>query len=576
MKGEIARLHTVVRQLEADRLTSEVTTAVVDRIQERERSVNSELTNLENQLRQKYGRTPLTSLSVDAIQDQLDSQTAVVGWLSGKPNRAVILRRTGDPTWLTLSPSEVSGEMKLVATGLSRGLKLASDNGKSADSDIQLSIERIKTVVWDPVHEALSSDDGDSVRQVVVLPSPLLQQIPLEVLAGDDYVVSYCPSATLLVELCNRVDGQASGLLAVGDPKFRVDDASPPESVAGVRVNKVVEGSVAESAGVKPGDVIVAIDGRRLESPEELLSAVQSIAGKDRPAAVEIWSHGQTRTAQIPSPAAGQPFGIQYHRIPANRLLEAERRVNDRVSELQRKAVWNELPGTRAEILAISRTFAEANMPTISFLGEKATASQISSLSDAHSLRRYRFIHFATHGVANAVFPMQSRLILSAESDEAGVVAPEPWRSHPASELSAEGILASWDLDADLVTLSACQSALGRPIDGEGYLGFTQALLLAGSRSLVLSLWNVDDVATALLMHRFYQNLLAVHADLVRPLSKAESLHEAKVWLRSLKRDQVLQECTKLDLPMVPVPPGDHPYEAPQFWAAFILIGDPG
>jgi CHAT domain-containing protein len=64
---------------------------------------------------------------------------------------------------------------------------------------------------------------------------------------------------------------------------------------------------------------------------------------------------------------------------------------------------------------------------------------------------------------------------------------------------------------------SACQTGLGRQAGGEGYLGFAQALFIKGARSLVLSQWNVSDVATALLMARFYRNLLGQRPGLSRP-----------------------------------------------------------
>src|SRR4029077_20951512 len=109
----------------------------------------------------------------------------------------------------------------------------------------------------------------------------------------------------------------------------------------------------------------------------------------------------------------------------------------------------------------------------------------------------------------------------------------QPQLEQPGSDgrLTAEMILHNWKLDADLVVLSACQSALGKQVGGEGYLGFAQALFLAGARSLVLSLWQVDDTATALLMVRFYQNLLGKREGLTKPLVKAEALREAKQWL---------------------------------------------
>ena len=118
-------------------------------------------------------------------------------------------------------------------------------------------------------------------------------------------------------------------------------------------------------------------------------------------------------------------------------------------------------------------------------------------------------------------------------------------------------ILREWKLDADLVCLSACRTALGREAGGEGYLGFAQAFFAAGARSLLLSLWSVDDRATALLMQRFYQNLRLTSPAEERRTSKAEALREAKAWLRNYT-DAF----------------GRRPFSHPYFWSAFILIGD--
>ena len=160
-------------------------------------------------------------------------------------------------------------------------------------------------------------------------------------------------------------------------------------------------------------------------------------------------------------------------------------------------------------------------------------------------------------------------------------------KGKPAYEgrLTAERILRAWKLDAELVTLSACESGLGRYAGGEGYLGFSQALFLAGARSLVVSQWQVDDTATALLMTRFYENLLGTPEKTVKPLPKAEALAEAKRWLRGLSPDDVKQ-LTK-DLPtrgtrgrVEPRNKGDapaavHGYDHPYYWSGFILVGDP-
>src|SRR5262249_36374757 len=144
---------------------------------------------------------------------------------------------------------------------------------------------------------------------------------------------------------------------------------------------------------------------------------------------------------------------------------------------------------------------------------------------------------------------LSSAVFLAAEperpaSSSADPVTPE---AAPDGRITAEQIVRTWDLDADLVVLSACESGLGRYAGGEGYLGVAPALVGEGAQSLVLSLWKVDDQATALLMTRFYQDLLGRRAGLTGPLPKAEALDEAKRWLRELTGDEVGGELAALD-----------------------------
>jgi len=130
--------------------------------------------------------------------------------------------------------------------------------------------------------------------------------------------------------------------------------------------------------------------------------------------------------------------------------------------------------------------------------------------------------------------------------------------------------------------LSACESGLGHYAGGEGYLGFTQALFVKGARSVVLSLWKVDDRATSLLMRRFYENLLGKRLGLTRPQPKAEALAEAKAWLRGLDATQAEQVLADAGLARgerkvktAPSANPARPFEHPYYWAAFVLVGDP-
>jgi len=142
-----------------------------------------------------------------------------------------------------------------------------------------------------------------------------------------------------------------------------------------------------------------------------------------------------------------------------------------------------------------------------------------------------RMLHFATHGAIDEAVPDRSGLLLTAR---------------PPAE---DGLLQTREIygmrmDADLVTLSACQTALGRNVTGEGVIGLTRAFYYAGARSVVASLWDVDDRSTALLMQRFYAQLGAG-----QPIDVA--LQRAKL---SMLRESAATA-------------------APFYWAAFIASG---
>ena len=150
-------------------------------------------------------------------------------------------------------------------------------------------------------------------------------------------------------------------------------------------------------------------------------------------------------------------------------------------------------------------------------------------------LSGYRILHFATHGIPNDLHPELSALALSA-FDTSGRPVDGHLRAYEISDL---------DLRADLVVLSACRTALGEEIGGEGLVGLTQAFLHAGAPRLVVSLWDVNDRSTGELMQRFYTALLQEGA------APAQALRQAQLSLRS-----------------------DEQWRAPYHWAGFVLQGE--
>jgi CHAT domain-containing protein len=295
---------------------------------------------------------------------------------------------------------------------------------------------------------------------------------------------------------------------------------------------------------------------------------------------VEAWRDGKTLALRV----RPGPLGIQTSPRPAKEEILAKR-DGDRVLLASRGKDWKDLPGARREIAAIAALFDQP----LTLVGSEASEQRLDELAVAGELPQFRYLHFATHGEVNPRIALESALILAQDR------LPDPVDQILGGKYPYDGRLSAsemrrWKLDADLVTLSACETGLGERLGGEGYLGFAQALFAAGARSVVLSLWPVDDPSTALLMTRFYQNLLGKRAGLAKPLPKAEALREAKQWLRQLPR----AECERLtaalsqaeprgsvvpkDKPVVPPSrPGERespPYADPYYWAPFVLLGD--
>jgi len=121
-------------------------------------------------------------------------------------------------------------------------------------------------------------------------------------------------------------------------------------------------------------------------------------------------------------------------------------------------------------------------------LRKEATESALLQYS-----KEYRYLHFATHGQFNMEAPLQSALLLAPDAGHNGMLTVDK--------------LYSLHLDANLVTLSACETGMSKIATGDEMVGLTRGFLYAGASSIVASLWKVDDLATAYLMTRFYQEL---------------------------------------------------------------------
>lgn len=161
-----------------------------------------------------------------------------------------------------------------------------------------------------------------------------------------------------------------------------------------------------------------------------------------------------------------------------------------------------DLPGAENETRAIDKGWAQSRV----LLRQYASESSFKKFAPA-----FRYLHLASHGQFDPEAPLSSRLLLSPGEGEDGSLTVDE--------------LYGLRLNADLVTLSACDTGLGTVETGDDVIGLTRGFLYAGAQSVVASLWPVSDEGTAYLMERFYKNL--------RTMPKTRALREAMIETRA-------------------------------------------
>lgn len=205
------------------------------------------------------------------------------------------------------------------------------------------------------------------------------------------------------------------------------------------------------------------------------------------------------------------------------------RRTGPAPKETSRGETWSRLIFSRTEAEALATSAGSpATFQALDFLAAKKTLL-------ASDLRKFGILHFATHGSIDTEHPELSRLVLSLV-DPAGKPVDGFLRLHEIYNL---------DVDAGLVVLSACRTALGKEVHGEGLIGLTRGFMYAGTSRVVSSLWNVDDRASARLMSSFYEAMLK------KGLTPAAALRHAQLELLHQPR-----------------------WAAPHYWAAFGIHGE--
>ena len=184
------------------------------------------------------------------------------------------------------------------------------------------------------------------------------------------------------------------------------------------------------------------------------------------------------------------------------------------------------LPFSKKEVIDIAKLFKKNGVHVL--VGEAANEETVKKLS----LEEFQIIHFACHGFLDEKYPFRSALVLSLcnQQEEDGFLQIRE--------------IYGLSINADLVVLSACQTGQGMLERAEGPMGLTRPFFVAGARSVIASLWPINDKATVVFMREFYKHIVGGHA-------AGEALRFAK--LKMIKSSWI------------------HPF----YWASFILHGDP-
>jgi CHAT domain-containing protein len=274
--------------------------------------------------------------------------------------------------------------------------------------------------------------------------------------------------------------------------------------------------------------LVVAHEIVSLPSASALAIQRQTLANRQpAPKGIAVVADPVFSTADVRFKSGGQAKDVAH----ASASSATDTRILEHLSggPMNGQLAIRRLPFTRQEaeqILAVAP--AGANFKAIDFRANRALAT-------SGELSQYRYVHFATHGYLDTTRAGLSAIVLSM-IDEQGKPQDGFLRAHDIYNLK---------LPAELVVLSACETGLGKEVRGEGIEGLTRGFMYAGARRVVVSLWNVNDKATASLMQRLYLGMLRGKK------TPAAALRAAQIeMLRSRQ------------------------WQAPYYWAAFVMQGE--
>ncbi len=412
-----------------------------------------------------------------------------------------------------LAPAEISAAERELAEALDRL------------SEVEASIRRHR-LGQGP--QASPPDSLEAHRAALLEPDTLLLQYHLGDRRSYLWAVSAAgvqsfevPGLESLEPLLRATYAELSGTSSPGDPK----------ASRGLELSRILLGPLA--GHLRGKRLLIAADGLQRSIP---FAALPSPVGSHQPLLLEnevVSIPSLTVVAELRDRSASRQPAPSALKIWADPVFDAS---DERLAQTSAPRERDENQDEFLPRLLLSRDEAEAIAKLLPGR-QPPTALDFEASRElvlADTLSEYRILHFATHGILRTDHPELSSLVLS-RFDPLG---------NPRNGYLRVSDITGLRLRADLVVLSACETAFGRQATGAETIDLPEALLAAGARRVLASLWHVEEESTAALMERFYQHL-------IDGLPAPKALREAQLAIRAQPR-----------------------WRAPRYWAGFVLLGD--
>jgi CHAT domain-containing protein/uncharacterized protein HemY len=449
-------------------------------------------------------------LTLSEIQGQLDADTSLVTFSLGEKRSYVWVVSSNSIQGVELPKREqIEGAVRQLSTALTARNRAEKNEAAvafknriaNADANTSEAAARLSEMVLGPIASLLGN------KRLLIVADGALQVIPFPSLPVPAAAETSSTTAANTVASKNPV--------RANEPRLLLEDHEvinlPSASVLAVQRH--------ELANRKPAPHAAAVIANPVFDPndERVKDALRSggklgAAGKRRP-----------QSNNVESPPV-KPL-VPDANAPAAASSDLSRALRDiGLGEIPPPLFFS---FDEAEAIVKVAPKGET-LAAINFDASRATAMSAE-------LSKYRFIHIATHGIMDLEHPELSGLVLSLV-DRQGKKQDGYLRLHDIYNLN---------LPAELVVLSACETGIGKQIKGEGLIALTRGFMYAGAKSVVASLWKVNDIATADLMAEFYRQMF------VNNLKPAAALQKAQVKMSQSKR-----------------------WHAPYYWAGFVITGD--